>query len=309
MKKLFLSIIALGAVLAAPLFSEDFGDGEPSWFTQDITVDEHEITRKNANGDWVPFIDKTFSACANVKISDTVQSLEDARTAAEKVAAEKLTTYLKSHKETKALEKTPVLAKWRYDDSLANGGAYVLVQVVASIEKPRAQAKVIDYKQSIAEMSYDLPRVLLWGKDKMTLVDKISFGSQESIESHRITFAEGTRQVRGKDSAYYPDGTLVYDTVQKFKNGSMSFSIKNSIKNRKTLIVIRTDVNTDNKELVLTYNGNKYTANIEKDTGNHWRNLCFEIDEFVITEYRPAFTIESTYEYQGVATISIYQLL
>lgn len=309
MKKQFLILASLALLASANLNADDYTDGEPSWYSEEVTVTENEITRKNANGDWVPFIDKTFSACANVKISDTIQSLEQARDEGEKIAKAKLDKYLKSKKETKALESKHELSNWKYNDSLQDGGAYVQVQAKVSVEKPKPEVKTVDYSQNISEMN-TLGRVLQYASDKLTLVDKLSFGSMESIEAHRVVYASNGSSVngiKGTTDLYYPDGVMIHDTVLNIGNCDTKFRLKNVIKGRKTIIIIRADVNTDADKLVITYKGEKYSAKIQKDKKNRWRNLIFEVPEGTITEYSPEFTIESAKV--NIGTISIYQLL
>ena len=78
--------------LLASLCANIFADGKPSWYTEEVQVSEMEIRRKNSEGVYADFIDRTFSACAHVRVTDEIQSLEEARSKAEKAASEKLHT-------------------------------------------------------------------------------------------------------------------------------------------------------------------------------------------------------------------------
>ena len=307
----FAVITALMVLMGTALFAEDF----PSWYTEEVTTSEQEITRKNANGDWVVFIDKTYYACANVKCSDKIYSLEMARDAAEKLANEKLDKYLKSIKENDALKAKHTMERYKYNDSLTDGGAYVQVAVVVSKEKVIEPEKVPDVKEEISVMS-KLPRILLYGSERLTLVDTLQFYSAESTEAHRVSLstkekAKGNKSKYSKsqESFNYPDGVQVSDTVYNLQETSLQFNLRNVVKGRKTVIIIRTDVSTDNEKLILNYKGNSYEAKITKDKKNRWRNIIFEIPEGEITEYTPQFFIEALKNNISVGSISVYQLL
>lgn len=309
MKKLFLISTSLLFLIAANLNADDYTYDVPSWYSEEVTVTESEITRKNADGQWVPFIDKTFSACATVKISDAIQSLEQARDEGEKAASAKLDAYLKKNKETKALESKYKLSNWKYNDSLQNGCAYVKVEAKVSIEKQKPVVQAVDYKQSISEAN-TLARILQYDSDRLTLVDTLNLSSMESMEAHRLRYTNNSSNAivpKGKSALYYPDGTMIYDTVINIGNCDTIFNLKNIVKGRKTVIIIRADVNTDAEKLVITYKNKNYTASIKKDSKNRWRNLIFEVEEGTLTEYSPEFTIKSAK--MNIGTISIYQLL
>ncbi|MCR5288911.1 MAG: hypothetical protein K6E51_02835 [Treponema sp.] len=94
-----------------------------------------------------------------------------------------------------------------------------------------------------------------------------------------------------------------------FTNTGLQFTLKNTIKGRKTVIVIRTDVSRENDEMVLSYHDNTIKSKIENDNKNRWRNTVFEIEEGTITEYNPQFVIEATKNKQSIGTIFVYQLL
>lgn len=310
MKKLAL-IVSLITALCVNVFGEEF---PPSWFSNKLTFTETEITRKNADGAWVPFIDRTYTACEFVKVTDEIYSLDMARDAAEKKACERLDEYFKDYKIPEGLKAKHVLAGYKYNDSLADGGAYVKVDVTVSTEKVQEKPQVaLDEKKEISESS-NLARILQYKGKKFTLVDSINFASQESVDAHRIIQSgkgKGyeSKSSKTKESFYYPDGILVYDTVVHLENTLLEFNLKNVIKGRKTVIIIRTDAISENKTLELKYNGQRFPANVEHDGRNRWRNAIFEVEEGTIVEYSPKFIFMDCPKPQGIASIWVYQLL
>ena len=296
-----------------------FADGIPSWYSDEIQVTEMEISRKNPEGVYADYIDTTYSACSFVRAAGNNMSLEEARDEAEKAASQKLIFYLESNNKKEALKMEPKLFHSKYDDSLSNGGAYVAVKVVVSKEKPKEAQKnnnAIDEIKQIEESS-ELGRVIVYKySEKFTLVDKIDFSSQESMESHKVSVSEKSNvdknsctHSRAIAGLYYPDGRFIQDTLYTLKNSNLNFKLKNIIRGRKTLIIIRTDVKTQNDDLVLSYWNSKFKAKITPDTENRWRNLVLEVEQGVIAEYNPEFSLEVSKALLSVGTIYIYQLL
>lgn len=161
-------------------------------------------------------------------------------------------------------------------------------------------------------ISYKMPRVLLFEEEKYTLVDTINMASQESIEAHRLAIVNTKYPSTVKDSFYYPDGTLVFDTIKRWVGGSIKFHIKNIVKGRKTLIIRRTDIYQGNYAVTVTLQGkNHYTMNIDgSDTKNRWRNIYLKINEGEITEYTPEVIFDIGEKGRdNSATIWVYQLL
>lgn len=161
-------------------------------------------------------------------------------------------------------------------------------------------------------ISYKMPRVLLFEEEKYTLVDTINMASAESIEAHRMTFINTKHPSTVKDSFYYPDGTLVYDTIKRWVGGAMKFHLKNIVKGRKTLIIRRTDIYQGNYSVTVTLQGkNNYTMNVDGvDTKNRWRNIYLKINEGEITEYTPEVMFDIGEKGRdNSGTIWVYQLL
>ena len=161
-------------------------------------------------------------------------------------------------------------------------------------------------------ISYKMPRVLLFEEEKYTLVDTINMASAESVEAHRLTFVNAKHPSTAKDSFYYPDGTLVYDTIKRWVGGSMKFHLKNIVKGRKTIIIRRTDIYQGNYTVTVTLQGkNNYTMNIDGvDTKNRWRNIYIKINEGEITEYTPEVIFDIGEKGRdNSATVWVYQLL
>lgn len=305
--------------LLASLCANIFADGKPSWYTEEVQVSEMEIRRKNSEGVYADFIDKTFSACAHVRVTDEIQSLEEARSKAEKAASEKLDSYFKAHKENDALKGKHELYGWSYDYSLENGGAYVQVQVVVKKEKPKVASAALstDSKKNLSENSNIGSRIISYDSERMTLVDKINFASEEALESHKVSLTTKedengnkiSKYSKTKQAFYYPDGVLIHDTTYNLTDTLFQFNLKNTVKGRKTLIVIRIDALYDNDEIVLSYKGQDYKSKIDKDTKNRWRNIVFEIEEGTISEYNPQFFIRESKSKQVIGSIFVYQLL
>jgi len=167
-------------------------------------------------------------------------------------------------------------------------------------------------RNDIQFISYQMPRILLFDDERFTLVDTLNMGSQESIESHRLEFVDAQHPSTSKDSFYYPDGVLVYDTIKRWIGGSMKFHMRNIVKGRKTLIIRRTDIYQGNYTVTVTLqNNNTFAMNIDgSDSKNRWRNTYVKIGEGEITEYSPevSFSIgEKGRDNSG--TIWIYQVL
>ena len=161
-------------------------------------------------------------------------------------------------------------------------------------------------------ISYKMPRVLLFEEEKYTLVDTINMASAESIEAHRLTFINTKHPSTVKDSFYYPDGTLVYDTIKRWVGGAMKFHLKNIVKGRKTLIIRRTDIYQGNYAVTVTLQGkNNFTMNVDGvDTKNRWRNIYLKINEGEITEYTPEVMFDIGEKGRdNSGTIWVYQLL
>jgi len=137
-------------------------------------------------------------------------------------------------------------------------------------------------------------------------------GSQESIDAHRVMFVDSKHPSTAKESFYYPDGVLVYDTVKRWIGGSMKFHLKNIVKGRKTLIVRRTDIYLGNYSVeVLIQGKSRFTMNVDgQDSKNRWRNVFLKIEEGEITEYTPEvqFTIGEKGR-DNTGSVWIYQVL
>jgi hypothetical protein len=96
--------------------------------------------------------------------------------------------------------------------------------------------------QDLALMSKELPRVLMLGAERFTLVDFIDLRDQESVEAHKLDF-HNSKDVSTANLVHtYPDGATVRDAVKSFVGGAAVFQLKNVIRHRKLLIIRRTDV-------------------------------------------------------------------
>jgi hypothetical protein len=164
----------------------------------------------------------------------------------------------------------------------------------------------------IKYISYAMPHVLLFGEDRYTLVDTISLGSRESLDSHQVELVDCSHPSTSNEALYYPDGTLVHDTVKRWIGGSMQFHLRNIIKGRKTLIIRRTDIHQGNYSVEVSIEGAE-TKSLDidgADTKQRWRNLFVIYDEGEIKDNTAVvkFTIgEKGRDNSG--TIWIYQIL
>ena len=295
-----------------------FADGIPSWYTDEITVTEMEITRETSDGLYIQYINTIYSACTFIKLSQNIKSLKKAKNEAKKVASKKLVSALKENNIKEALKNKPELVHCSYEESLSNAGTYVSVQVVVSKEKNEEMLhNILLTKKEIEEFPVIGQISSYWSKsDKFFLADIIRLYSQKSIEMHNISFSskpnidkEYCLNSKSEQAFYYPKGRMIADTVYELKNTNLNFTPRNLVRGRKTHIIIRTDVNTLSDELVLSYQNNKFKAKITPDTNDRWRNLVFEIGEDVITEYTPEFSLEVSKDLISIGTIYIYQVL
>jgi hypothetical protein len=133
----------------------------------------------------------------------------------------------------------------------------------------------------IKYISYAMPHILLFGEDRYTLVDTVSLGSRESVESHQFELLDCSHPSTSTEAFYYPDGILVRDTVKRWIGGSMQFHLRNIIKGRKTLIIRRTDIYQGNYSIEVSMEGTE-TKILDvdgTDTKQRWRNLFVVYDE------------------------------
>lgn len=164
----------------------------------------------------------------------------------------------------------------------------------------------------IKYISYTMPNVLLFGEERYTLVDTLSFSSRESIESHKFELEGSSHPSTSNEAFFYPDGVLVHDTVKRWIGGSMSFCLRNIIRGRKTLIIRRTDIHQGNYSVTVELEGaNPRVMDVDGvDTKFRWRNLFVQYEEGEIHENsaRVKFGIgEKGRDNSG--TIWVYQIL
>lgn len=139
---------------------------------------------------------------------------------------------------------------------------------------------------AIMLISYELPRVLLLGDDRFTLVDYLDLAQKEGIDFHGLSFLDCQDVATANQSGSYPDGVMVRDTIKRYVGGVVRFQAKNIIKKRKLLLVRRTDVYKGDYTVEVTINGqHSRTLNIDySDTRDRWRNLIVLFEEDEITD-------------------------
>jgi len=138
----------------------------------------------------------------------------------------------------------------------------------------------------IKYISYTMPHILLFGEERYTLVDTVSLGSRDSVESHQVELLDCSHPSTSNEAFYYPDGVLVHDTVKRWIGGSMQFHLRNIIRGRKTLIIRRTDIFQGGYSVEVSIEGAEAkTMNIDSaDTKQRWRNLFVIYEEGEIKE-------------------------
>jgi hypothetical protein len=164
----------------------------------------------------------------------------------------------------------------------------------------------------IKYISYVMPHILLFGEDRYTLVDTLNFASSESEESHQVEFVEAAHPSVSKEAFFYPDGTLVHDTVKRWIGGALRFRLRNIIKGRRMLLIRRTDIHQGNYsvEVRLDDSGPRILNVDGVDTRHRWRNLFIAFDEGEVRENSclVSFSIgEKGRDNSG--TIWVYQIL
>ncbi|ERJ94009.1 hypothetical protein [Treponema lecithinolyticum] len=168
------------------------------------------------------------------------------------------------------------------------------------------------HSDDIKYISYAMPHILLFGEERYTLVDTLNFASMESVENHKFELINCSHPTTSNEAFFYPDGTLVHDTVRRWIGGAVRFQLKNIVKDRKTLIIRRTDVHHGDYsvEVTLADTATRTLAVEGSDTKKRWRNLFVIYEEGEIKEYSPEiqFSIgESGRDNSG--TVWVYQLL
>lgn len=161
-------------------------------------------------------------------------------------------------------------------------------------------------------ISTQFPTVLLFNNEKYTLVDSITMGSEESIESHKVRFIGSQQPSTSNEIFSYPDGAMVRDVIKRWIGGEMKFTLKNMVKGRKTLLVRRTDIHQGNYsvEVKLNETKTKVLAVDGTDTKNRWRNLYVIFEEGEIADYTPEISFDiGNKGRDNSASIWVYQLL
>ena len=166
--------------------------------------------------------------------------------------------------------------------------------------------------EDIKYISYTMPRILLFGEERYTLVDTLNFASAENVENHNFELIDCSHPSTSNESFFYPDGTLVHDTVRRWIGGGVRFQLRNIVKSRKTLIIRRTDIHQGNYSVdVLLAGTEPRTMAVEgSDTKKRWRNLFVIYEEGEISDLSPEIQFhigEAGRDNSG--TVWVYQLL
>ena len=165
--------------------------------------------------------------------------------------------------------------------------------------------------QDVSVISYEMPKILIVGDERFTMVDYLDVRDRENTESHKLRFEDTSDVSTSNIALSYPDGVVVRDTVKRYVGGSAHFAIKNIIKSRKLLLVRRTDVvNGDYSiDIMLDKKERKRTLTIDTvDSKNRWRNCYVVFEEEEITSY--SMPVEFSLGEKGrdnFGTIWVYQ--
>ncbi len=136
----------------------------------------------------------------------------------------------------------------------------------------------------IALISYDLPRVLVVGDERYTLVEFLDFNDYETEKAHDFTKENVKDYTSSKQAFTYPDLTEVKDTVKRYTFGKISFTIRNLVKKRELLMIRRSDIFHGNYKVEVELNDEPVKKLIIDgyDSKNRWRNLSLIFEDSLI---------------------------
>jgi hypothetical protein len=139
--------------------------------------------------------------------------------------------------------------------------------------------------EDIRYLSYAMPRILLFEEQRYTLVDSVNLASPESLEVHQFELDGASHPGTANEAFFYPDGTLVRDTVKRWVGGAMSIRLRNLIRNRRLLVIRRTDIYRGSYSITVTLDGKaaRVLSVDTVDTRHRWRNLFAAFDEGEVT--------------------------
>jgi hypothetical protein len=166
--------------------------------------------------------------------------------------------------------------------------------------------------QDITYLSYVMPHILLFGEERYTLVDSVNLASQESLEAHEFQLSGVSHPSTSNEAFFYPDGTLVHDTVKRWIGGAMRLRLRNIIRGRRLLLIRRTDIHQGNYSVDISLDNSAFRVlDVEgADTRHRWRNLFVAFGEGEITGSSPvvSFSIGEKGR-DNSASIWVYQVL
>lgn len=139
--------------------------------------------------------------------------------------------------------------------------------------------------EDIKLISQDMPKILLVGDAKYTLVDTLEMGSKENLEAHMFETKGICDQLLAKQNYIYPDNKSVLDVVMSYRKGSLSWKVRNCIPNKPLIMVRRFDYFYGGLDFEIQVNG-KSAGNLViegRDTRNRWRNWVFQISAKLVT--------------------------
>lgn len=164
----------------------------------------------------------------------------------------------------------------------------------------------------IGLISYELPRILIVGDERYTLVDYIDFADKQSEDDHELTVVDCKDFTTSNNAYSYPDGVVVRDAVKRYVGGSVSFKIKNLVKRRKTIIIRRTDIFRGDYTVDVNV-GNLADLHMSidgSDSENRWRNIPLVINDNLIKANSTKLTFKmSDSGRDNIGKIWVYQII
>lgn len=166
--------------------------------------------------------------------------------------------------------------------------------------------------QDISLISYQMPRILIIGDERFSLVDYIDFNDKKSEEDHDLQVLDCKDFSTSNNAFTYPDGVIVRDAVKRYVGGSVSLRIKNLVKRRKTIVIRRSDIFHGN------YSVNVNVGNLADlpltidgcDTENRWRNIPLVLNDDLIKgdSIKLTFQMNSSGR-DNIGKIWVYQII
>lgn len=203
----------------------------------------------------------------------------------EKTAAKKHYTTMEPFQEYKTLVSELAAAMDRYNHSLEE--LYNLfnghLRAIELLKRMLTQKQLT--WEDVKLMSDELPKILLVGETKYTLVDSLNFASKENLEQHMFETKNSKDVLFAQQTFNYPDGKTVSDVVLGYAGGTWTWKVRQCLPNKPLIMIRRFDYFHGDLEFEIQVGG-KPAGNLMihgRDTRNRWRNWSFQIDASRVT--------------------------